>query len=102
MIIKLSKVKENFESSKRKVIHYIQRNPCKTISGFFSRNHADQKEYIQSTEKKKKRLLTKNILSAKTVHQKWEVDTFPDKEMLKELTTSRPVLQEMFKVNPSK
>ena len=52
-------------------------------------------------KKKKKRLLTKNTLSAKTVHQKWEVDTFPDKEMLKELTTSRPVLQEIFKVNPS-
>ena len=53
-IIKLSKIRENFKSIKRKDIPHIQGNPHKTISGFHSGNFAGQKKvplYIQTAER---------------------------------------------------
>ena len=59
IIIKMSKVKdngENIKNSKRKTTCYIQGNPHKTTSRFFSINFAGQKrveQYFQSAEQKK-------------------------------------------------
>ena len=53
-IIKLSKIRENFKSIKRKDIPHIQGNPHKSISGFHSGNFAGQKKvplYIQTAER---------------------------------------------------
>lgn len=43
------------------------------------------------TEKRKKNLPTKNIISDKTVHQNGEIKTSPDKEKLRELITTKPL-----------
>lgn len=53
-IIKLSKIRENFKSIKRKDIPHIQGNPHRTISGFHSGNFAGQKRvplYVQTAER---------------------------------------------------
>lgn len=42
IVIKLSKVKDNFESIKRKAICHIQGSPYKTISIFLRRNFGGQ------------------------------------------------------------
>ena len=53
-IIKLSKIRENFKSIKRKDIPHIQGNPHRTISGFHSGNFSGQKRvplYVQTAER---------------------------------------------------
>lgn len=49
----------------------------------------------------KNKTVNQEYLSTKTVHQKWEVDTFLDKEMLKELTSPLGQSYKNAKVNPS-
>lgn len=70
IIIKLSKVRWNFQGCKGKIIIYIQENPLKIISRLLSRNLAGKKIvglYIQIAErrcrsemKEKKRFSQKN------------------------------------------
>ena len=60
--MKLSKVKDtgNLRSNKRKLTCYIQGNPLKDISGFFSRNLAGQKGVL-----KEKKCQTRILYPAK-------------------------------------
>lgn len=71
------KVKDSFESSKRKVSCRVQGNIHKAISEFPSRNFAVQKKWddnIKSAEMKKKILPNNNnAISCKTLLQNWEI-----------------------------
>ena len=51
--------------------------------------------YICSDEREQP--ATKNTLSSKTLIQIWEVKSFPDKQKLKEFSTTKPALRQMLK-----
>lgn len=93
---------EHPESNKRKVTEHMQWSSYKMISRYLSRNLNGQKGArlsIQSNFKKKE----KNPLPAKKIpeqncHSKMkEKLSFPDKQKLRELITSRPTLQRILK-----
>ena len=91
--------KENIlkQQEKRRQLH--TREPDKAISWFFSRILIGQKGaawYIQNDERKK--TADKNTLSRKAKFKlEGEIKHFPEKQKLKELMTTKPVLWEMLK-----
>lgn len=55
IMIKVSKLKENFEISRRKATCHMQGNTQKTISEFLTRNHTGRKEMGWERKEKKRK-----------------------------------------------
>lgn len=86
IIIKLSKVKDRvLKSSKRKATHYRQGSSHK-ITAVFSAEALQARCEQDNIFKvlRGKNLPAKNIISGKTILQKWSNKHFPDKQKLKD------------------
>lgn len=86
--------RENLERSKRKMIHHIQGNPILTAD-FSSEQWQSEGSGITYLKLWKKKMLTKNHISTKTISQRWSWHSQTKIEFVAIRLTLQKILKEV-------